>query len=87
MDASRAARVPRYLLERLSEVDGLTLHGPLRRRVASFSADFAHPHDVAEILGRRDVCIRAGHHCAQVLMQRARRPRHLARERLRAHHP
>jgi cysteine desulfurase/selenocysteine lyase len=32
--------------------------------------DGVHPHDVAEILGRRGVCVRAGHHCAQVLMRR-----------------
>ena len=29
-----------------------------------------HPHDVAEILGREGVCVRAGHHCAQPLMRR-----------------
>ena len=29
-----------------------------------------HPHDVAELLGRENVCIRAGHHCAQPLMRR-----------------
>jgi cysteine desulfurase/selenocysteine lyase len=61
--------VLRYLRERLSEVDGVTVHGPSDVAVASFSTDFAHPHDVAEILGRKDVCIRAGHHCAQVLME------------------
>ena len=36
----------------------------------SFTLDFAHPHDVAEILGRQGVCVRAGHHCAQPLMRR-----------------
>ena len=35
----------------------------------SFTLDAAHPHDVAEILGRDGVCVRAGHHCAQPLMQ------------------
>jgi cysteine desulfurase / selenocysteine lyase len=28
-----------------------------------------HPHDIAEILGREGVCVRAGHHCAQPLMR------------------
>lgn len=60
--------VLRYLRERIVEVDGVTVHGPSDVAVVSFSTHFAHPHDVAEILGRRDVCIRAGHHCAQVLM-------------------
>jgi cysteine desulfurase/selenocysteine lyase len=69
-----AVDVVGYAVERLREVDGLTLHGPsdiaLRGSVCSFTLDGVHPHDVAEILGRRGVCIRAGHHCAQVLMRR-----------------
>jgi cysteine desulfurase/selenocysteine lyase len=63
-----------YAVERLGEVDGLTLYGPsdlsLRGSVCAFSVEGVHPHDVAEILGRRGVCVRAGHHCAQVLMRR-----------------
>jgi cysteine desulfurase/selenocysteine lyase len=63
-----------YAVERLREVDGLTLHGPsdlaLRGAVCSFVLDGIHPHDVAEILGRQGVCVRAGHHCAQPLMRR-----------------
>ena len=62
-----------YAVERLSSVDGLTLHGPStlaeRAAVCSFSLDGVHPHDVAEILARDGVCVRAGHHCAQVLMK------------------
>jgi cysteine desulfurase/selenocysteine lyase len=61
-------------LERLSEVPGLILHGPLapadRGALVSFSLDGAHPHDIGEILGRAGVCVRAGHHCAQPLMRR-----------------
>ncbi len=63
-----------YAVRRLRDVDGLEMHGPsdLARRgsVISFALDGIHPHDVAEILGREGVCVRAGHHCAQVLMQR-----------------
>ena len=63
-----------YALERLAEVPGLTIHGPpdpdRRGAVISFALDVAHPHDVAEILGRDGVCVRAGHHCAQPLMKR-----------------
>ena len=40
----------------------------------SFALDVAHPHDVAEILGRDGVCVRAGHHCAQPLMKRLGAP-------------
>jgi cysteine desulfurase / selenocysteine lyase len=61
-------------LERLAEVPGLTIHGPLnaseRGALISFALEGAHPHDVGEILGREGVCIRAGHHCAQPLMRR-----------------
>jgi cysteine desulfurase/selenocysteine lyase len=61
-----------YALERLSEVPGLTWHGPSiehRGALVSFALDGVHPHDVAEILGRSNVCVRAGHHCAQPLMR------------------
>jgi cysteine desulfurase / selenocysteine lyase len=61
-------------LEALAGVPGLTIHGPSaaadRGSLISFVLDGAHPHDVGEILGRRGVCVRAGHHCAQPLMRR-----------------
>ena len=41
-----------------------------RGALVSFTLEGAHPHDVGEILGRRGVCVRAGHHCAQPLMRR-----------------
>jgi cysteine desulfurase/selenocysteine lyase len=67
-----------YAVERLSEIEGLTLHGPTdlsqRGSLASFTLDGIHPHDVAEILGREGVCVRAGHHCAQPLMRRLGAP-------------
>jgi cysteine desulfurase/selenocysteine lyase len=61
-------------LERLNQVPGLTVHGPAaaadRGALVSFSLEGAHPHDIGEILGRRGVCVRAGHHCAQPLMRK-----------------
>jgi cysteine desulfurase / selenocysteine lyase len=63
-----------YAVEQLRGVDGLEIHGPSdlshRGSAISFALDGIHPHDVAEILGREGVCVRAGHHCAQVLMGR-----------------
>jgi cysteine desulfurase / selenocysteine lyase len=62
-----------YALERLGEVPGLTMYGPDARErgaVVSFSLAEVHPHDVAELLGRSNICIRAGHHCAQPLMRK-----------------
>jgi cysteine desulfurase / selenocysteine lyase len=76
MDAVRehGRDVTAYALERLSEVPGLKVHGTrdldLRGPLASFELAGVHPHDVAEILGRENVCVRAGHHCAQPLMRR-----------------
>jgi cysteine desulfurase/selenocysteine lyase len=61
-------------LDRFEDVPGLSIHGPRdparRGALVSFSLDGIHPHDVAEILGRDGVCVRAGHHCAQPLMKR-----------------
>ncbi|HUR85282.1 MAG TPA: SufS family cysteine desulfurase [Solirubrobacteraceae bacterium] len=63
-----------YALERLAELPDITVMGPTdagnRGALVAFTLDIAHPHDVAEILGSNDVCIRAGHHCAQPLMKR-----------------
>jgi cysteine desulfurase/selenocysteine lyase len=63
----------RYAIERLSEVPGLTIYGPAaehRGALVSFALEGVHPHDVAELLGREQICVRAGHHCAQPLMRR-----------------
>jgi cysteine desulfurase/selenocysteine lyase len=75
MDAVGAheSGVVAYALERLSEVPGLTIFGPRklpRGPAVSFALEGVHPHDVAEILGREEICIRAGHHCTQPLMRR-----------------
>jgi cysteine desulfurase/selenocysteine lyase len=63
-----------YALDRLAEVPGLRVFGPPagedRGGIISFELEGIHPHDVSEILDRHAVAIRAGHHCAQVLMER-----------------
>jgi cysteine desulfurase/selenocysteine lyase len=63
-----------YLLERLHEVPGLSYVGPPeaenRGGIVSFTIEGMHPHDIAELANRGGACIRAGHHCAQPLMQR-----------------
>ncbi|MEZ5939227.1 MAG: cysteine desulfurase [Hyphomonadaceae bacterium] len=57
-------------VEGLRSVNGLRLHGtaPGKGPVLSFSIEGIHPHDLAQILDRYGVAIRAGHHCAQPLM-------------------
>jgi cysteine desulfurase/selenocysteine lyase len=65
--------ITEYAYEALSDVDGLTLYGPppsRRAGVISFSLDGIHPHDLATIADRDQVCLRAGHHCAMPLMTR-----------------
>jgi cysteine desulfurase / selenocysteine lyase len=62
-----------YTIERLRAVPGASIHGPSdpdqRDALVSFALEGIHPHDIAEILGRQGVCVRAGHHCAQPLMR------------------
>jgi cysteine desulfurase/selenocysteine lyase len=76
MDTVRAheAELTAYALERLPEVPGITIFGPAdldkRGGTVSFAIEGIHPHDIAELLGRANVCIRAGHHCAQPLMRK-----------------
>jgi cysteine desulfurase/selenocysteine lyase len=75
MESVRAHEVEltAYALERLGAEEDVTIHGPhdpeRRGALVSFALKGVHPHDVSEILGRRGVCVRAGHHCAQPLMQ------------------
>ena len=57
-------------LEGVRGVNGLSVHGTAAGKgaVLSFSLDGAHPHDIAQLLDRYGVAVRAGHHCAQPLM-------------------
>jgi cysteine desulfurase/selenocysteine lyase len=63
-----------YALEVLPrEVPGIALYGPpadVRGGVVPFNLPGIHPHDVAQILDREGVCIRAGHHCTMPLHER-----------------
>lgn len=62
----------RYALERLEGAPGVTLVGTPRERsgVVSFLMEGVHPHDVGTVLDTEGVAVRAGHHCAQPLMER-----------------
>ena len=63
-----------YALEHLADVPGLRVFGPPRGPgrlgPVSFEIEGIHAHDVSEILDRHGVAVRAGHHCAQPLMDR-----------------
>ena len=62
-----------YALERLDDLGGISVYGPTdlqeRSGVISFTMGDAHPHDISTILDSRGIAIRAGHHCAQLVMQ------------------
>lgn len=63
-------KLANYALDRLSEVEGITIYGPKERAgVVTFNLDDVHPHDVATVLDAEGVAVRAGHHCAQPLMK------------------
>ena len=67
-----------YALPRIMAIPGVTVFGPKtvedRVGVISFAVDGIHPHDVAQILDSEGVCVRAGHHCNQPLMERLGTP-------------
>lgn len=64
------------LNERLSEIPGVRIVGtsPHKAAVVSFTLDGVHPHDVGTILDRQGIAVRAGHHCAQPVMERFQVP-------------
>lgn len=75
MDAISAHEheITEYALERLEEVPGVKVFGPSAQNkggVAAFTLDGVHPHDVAQILDRDGIAVRAGHHCAQPLHEK-----------------
>jgi cysteine desulfurase/selenocysteine lyase len=71
MEAHEAA-LTEHALARLARIDGLRIIGQAQDRggVISFALDKAHAHDVATLLDRQGIAVRAGHHCAEPLMRR-----------------
>jgi cysteine desulfurase/selenocysteine lyase len=61
-----------YATERLTAVPGLKIVGRARQKasIVSFVMEGAHPHDIGTVLDRQGIAVRAGHHCAQPLMDR-----------------
>ena len=62
-----------YALDKVGSVDGITIYGPdsldEHSAALSFTLGDAHPHDISTILDAEGVAVRAGHHCAQLVMQ------------------
>jgi cysteine desulfurase/selenocysteine lyase len=70
--AAHEADLADYAQRRLGELNWLKIYGSARGKgaIVSFTVDGLHPHDVSTIIDRSGVAIRAGHHCAQPLMER-----------------
>jgi cysteine desulfurase / selenocysteine lyase len=70
--ARHEAELRTYAHARLSELPFIKIYGtaPGKGAIVSFTFDGLHPHDVATIIDRSGVAVRAGHHCAQPLMER-----------------
>ncbi len=70
--AAHEAALTDHALAKLSAIEGVTVIGRAQDRggVVSFTLDRAHAHDVATLLDRAGIAVRAGHHCAEPLMRR-----------------
>lgn len=70
--AAHEAELAAYAKERLAPFNWLTIHGtaPGKGAIVSFSVEGLHPHDVSTVIDRSGIAVRAGHHCAQPLMER-----------------
>ena len=70
--AAHEAALVAYAHERLAGLNWLKTYGttPGKGAIVAFNIDGLHPHDVSTIIDRSGVAVRAGHHCAQPLMQR-----------------
>jgi cysteine desulfurase / selenocysteine lyase len=66
------AELLRYATERVSAIEGVRIIGTAKNKasVLSFIIDDIHPHDIGTILDQEGIAVRAGHHCAQPVMQR-----------------
>ncbi len=70
--AAHEAALTEHALALLAKIPGLCVFGAAQDRggVVSFTLESAHPHDVATLLDRQGIAVRAGHHCAEPLMHR-----------------
>ena len=70
--AAHEASLAAYAMERLSQINSLTIYGKAAGKgaIVSFNMAGAHPHDISTIIDRAGVAVRAGTHCAQPLLKR-----------------
>ena len=66
--ASHELWLKNLAVEGLKKIDGITVYNPTAETgIISFNIDGVHPHDAASVFDNDKVCIRAGHHCAQLI--------------------
>jgi cysteine desulfurase/selenocysteine lyase len=58
------------MIEELQEIEGVNVLSSEGANLVSFTTEYAHPHDVSEVLNQNNVAVRAGHHCAQPQMEK-----------------
>lgn len=58
------------MIEGLKKIEGVNMLSPEDASLVSFTADWAHPHDIAEVLNQHGIAVRAGNHCAQPQMEK-----------------
>jgi len=74
--AAHEHELMRYATEKLTAIEGVRIIGTAKEKasVLSFVIDEIHPHDIGTILDQEGIAVRAGHHCAQPVMQRFKVP-------------
>jgi len=63
-------KLAKMMIEGLKEIEGVNVLSPSGASLVSFTADWAHPHDIAEVLNQSGIAVRAGNHCAQPQMEK-----------------
>jgi len=59
-----------YAVEKLSKITGITVYNPNSDTgIIAFNIDGVHPHDAASVFDQNNICLRAGHHCAQLIIK------------------
>ena len=62
-------RLSRKMIQSLEDIEGIEVLSPSGANLVSFTSEYAHPHDIAEVLNQEGIAVRAGNHCAQPQMQ------------------
>jgi len=59
-------------INKISKIDGVSIYGNSKNKgpIITFNIENVHPYDLAQLLDQKNICIRAGHHCTQPLMNR-----------------